>query len=461
SRRPVQLTLNDASVSVPRTRIRLWGRGWRLGFLGLLQHGRHSAAPGVEYNADLHSGSIVDVTSPSVMRQTRRWPSTLSRCERRGSILSQSYIDSDRILLEPALPLSEIVIDAGRRAENSAVPAMPASTTRRPAGRAASWQRAVVMATKLAEELPRQQFLIKKSGTDRTRRQKLLAAQREGKRRLRMVGNVEIPRDAFIKQAEDLGGWPKQLRICGALRPETEDLERLAQQTEDLREAGPSNLRIWLQAGPSQLWDLGGWPEHEAEGGCGGEQLAAQTEPAAPSGMYTWSRTIANKPRSKRRHISLRDHATDAGGPVWQLDSLQAGEQRRPAVVLQVFQVEQLATGVQCKAQAPAWKQCSTNTVNANQKHRRNRRDKIWRTGNSGGVRGLFLPQKLIHSDHRGAEEVASDGVVQVSASRVQLECRSQLMVVAKCGTAELPERQADGQPDSQVAEQRGCRNTD
>lgn len=38
-----------------------------------------------------------------------------------------------------------------------------------------------------------------KSGTDQTRKMKLLARQKEGKERLRSVGNVQIPRDCFIQ----------------------------------------------------------------------------------------------------------------------------------------------------------------------------------------------------------------------------------------------------------------------
>uniref|UniRef100_A0A1I8F9G4 EFG_C domain-containing protein n=1 Tax=Macrostomum lignano TaxID=282301 RepID=A0A1I8F9G4_9PLAT len=232
----------------PRTRIAALGRGWRLGFLGLLHMDVFRSA--WRRSTTL---TIVDVTSPSVMppdSEVAEHFEPLCRATvitRRPSIWmlsaaaassASSYIDSDRILLEARLPLSEIVIDlvdvlktrssgyASFHYEEAgwqSCPAGEAAHADDPADRAR--QRAVVMATKLAEELPRQQFLIKvqikagnnkvvassqikpfrkrmlcrKFGTDRTRRQKLLAAQREGKRRLRMVGNVEIPRDAFIK----------------------------------------------------------------------------------------------------------------------------------------------------------------------------------------------------------------------------------------------------------------------
>lgn len=36
-------------------------------------------------------------------------------------------------------------------------------------------------------------------GGDATRRYKLLSQQKEGKKKMRMIGKVEIPRDAFIQ----------------------------------------------------------------------------------------------------------------------------------------------------------------------------------------------------------------------------------------------------------------------
>jgi len=36
-------------------------------------------------------------------------------------------------------------------------------------------------------------------GGDVTRRKKLLARQAEGKKKLKLAGNIEVPRDTFIK----------------------------------------------------------------------------------------------------------------------------------------------------------------------------------------------------------------------------------------------------------------------
>lgn len=45
----------------------------------------------------------------------------------------------------------------------------------------------------------RKNILAKCYGGDITRKMKLLRRQAEGKKKLRKIGNIEVPKDAFIK----------------------------------------------------------------------------------------------------------------------------------------------------------------------------------------------------------------------------------------------------------------------
>ncbi|KAH9492371.1 Translation factor guf1 mitochondrial [Bulinus truncatus] len=166
----------------------------------------------------------------------------------RGRLKDQSYIDNARVMFKVLFPLSEILVDFFN--ELKSLSSGYASFDYEDAGfettdlvkvdfalngreveeltmichvsRARETARKVCL--KLKDTIPRQQFVIsvqgkinqkviaredikayrkdvtaKCYGGDITRKMKLLKNQAEGKKKLRLIGNVEIPKDAFIK----------------------------------------------------------------------------------------------------------------------------------------------------------------------------------------------------------------------------------------------------------------------
>ncbi len=212
--------------------------------------------------SEFPTGKVAEVREP-VVRATILAPSDfvgtiMELCQaRRGALLGMDYLSQDRVELRYTLPLAEIVFDffdqlksrtkgyasldyepSGEEAatlvkvdillHGDAVDAFSAIVHRDKA-----YAYGVAMTAKLRELIPRQQFevpiqaaigsrviaretirairkdvLAKCYGGDITRKRKLLEKQKEGKKRMKMVGRVEVPQEAFIaalSTGEDAG----------------------------------------------------------------------------------------------------------------------------------------------------------------------------------------------------------------------------------------------------------------
>lgn len=202
--------------------------------------------------SEFPSGKIESVFEPMV-RATLLAPSEfvgaiMELCQaRRGVLLGMDYLSEDRVELRYTLPLAEIVFDFFDALKSRT--RGYASLDYEPTGEQASdlvkvdillhgdpvdafsaivhkdkaYAYGVAMASKLKELIPRQQFevpiqaaigarviarenirairkdvLAKCYGGDITRKRKLLEKQKEGKKRMKMVGRVEVPQEAFI-----------------------------------------------------------------------------------------------------------------------------------------------------------------------------------------------------------------------------------------------------------------------
>ncbi|TWJ27728.1 GTP-binding protein LepA [Micromonospora sagamiensis] len=207
------------------------------------------------------TGKIAEVFEPTV-RATVLTPNdyvgaVMELCQgRRGSLLGMDYLSADRVELRYTLPLAEIIFDFFDQLKSRTKGY--ASLDYEPSGEQASdlvkvdillhgepvdafsaivhkdkaYNYGTTIAAKLRTLIPRQQFevpiqaaigsrviaretirairkdvLAKCYGGDISRKRKLLEKQKEGKKRMKMVGRVEVPQEAFIAAlSSDSGG---------------------------------------------------------------------------------------------------------------------------------------------------------------------------------------------------------------------------------------------------------------
>ena len=197
-------------------------------------------------------GKVAEVWEP-VVKATILTPSDyigtiLELCQsRRGVQTGMDYLSEDRVEIRYTLPLAEIVFDffdalksrtkgyasldydqAGEQTADLVkvdilLHGDPVDAFSAIVHKDASYAYGVAMAKKLKELIPRQQFevpiqaavgarviaretvrairkdvLAKCYGGDISRKRKLLEKQKEGKKRMKMVGRVEVPQEAFV-----------------------------------------------------------------------------------------------------------------------------------------------------------------------------------------------------------------------------------------------------------------------
>ncbi len=275
-----KLQLNDASLTFEPESSAALGFGFRCGFLGLLHMeivqerlerefdmDVITTVPNVSFRVITTKGETIEVHNPSGMPpipsiETIEEPYILAQIitkseylgnvmklciDKRGVLLNQVYLTSDRIEVTFDLPLSEIVIDFYDRLKSISKgyasfdyhikdykaaklvkldillngDSVDALSSLIHVDNAYSFGKRIC--EKLKELIPRQQFDIaiqaaigakiisretvkavrkdvtaKCYGGDISRKRKLLDKQKKGKKRMRQIGNVEVPQSAFM-----------------------------------------------------------------------------------------------------------------------------------------------------------------------------------------------------------------------------------------------------------------------
>ena len=256
-----KLQLNDAALEYePETSAAL-GFGFRCGFLGLLHLeiieerldrefdlSLITTSPSVIYKVYKTDGTMVEIYNPADLPPADEISRIEEICQnRRGIYIDMKYLDTTRVTLIYELPLNEIIYDFFDKLKSKTkgyasfdyefkeyresklvkldihVNGEPVDALSFIVFKDNAYTRGKKMVEKLKEVIPRQLFAIplqavvggtiiaretisamrkdvlaKCYGGDITRKKKLLEKQKRGKKRMRQIGNVEMPQEAFL-----------------------------------------------------------------------------------------------------------------------------------------------------------------------------------------------------------------------------------------------------------------------
>lgn len=275
-----KLQLNDASLVYEPESSQALNFGFRVGFLGLfhmeiVQERLEreydldilATAPSVEYRVIKRGGEEITIDSPAFLPEEGEIQEILEPwmkiqiytpqeyigpimdlvIKKRGEYITTEYLDTQRVILQYKLPLSELIVDFYDRLKtvtrgyasldyqfdeyrtgdlvkldvlvnNDPVDALAMIVHREHA-----YYKGQKLVTKLKDLIPQQQFVVpiqaavgkriisranvkalrkdvlsKCYGGDITRKKKLLEKQKKGKKRMKMIGTVEVPQEAFM-----------------------------------------------------------------------------------------------------------------------------------------------------------------------------------------------------------------------------------------------------------------------
>ena len=275
-----RLKLNDASFHYEQENSAALGFGFRCGFLGLLHMeiiqerlereynvNLLATTPSVVYQIMLKSGEVFEIDNPLhfpdpseieqieepfvdafVVTPVDRIGAIMRLAlERRGTMKTTESLDASRVILHFEMPLNEIILDFYDKIKSVTagygsldyehtgfkpsdlikldilINGEPVDALSSITHRERAYQRGRIIAEKLQEAIPRQQYAVaiqaaiggkviaretvralrkdvtaKCYGGDISRKRKLLEKQKAGKKRMKQIGKVNIPQKAFL-----------------------------------------------------------------------------------------------------------------------------------------------------------------------------------------------------------------------------------------------------------------------